>query len=196
VLERMCCSESIEQWEIDGLKKWWKRVTDNVVLHHRQEEQLVFPKLKERITFPPKVSADHVYLLKLMGKAAAIFDGLESTTTAEDCLAVVDEIEEVMLPHMIEEEETVLPGMMEKFTPDEVIAIESDMSKEFDWCDMPHFYRPFGNDLDKKRQHAQRSFGKPGFVFASFVEQDFVRYEEEYGTLLQELLQPSGERED
>lgn len=181
---------------------------------HRQEEDLVFPKLKERIDFPPKVSADHKELLKLMAHAATTFEGLGSSTGADECLAVVDEIEQLMLPHMHEEEVTVLPGMMQKcapapaartprlrshsracarrgrFLPAEIVKIEREMGKEFDWFDMPHFYRPFGTDIEKKRQHANRSFGKPGFVFDYFIAKDFERYDVEFGSLIDELKDP------
>eukprot|EP00307_Rebecca_sp_RCC1486_P001016 CAMPEP_0119406552 /NCGR_PEP_ID=MMETSP1335-20130426/836_1 /TAXON_ID=259385 /ORGANISM="Chrysoculter rhomboideus, Strain RCC1486" /LENGTH=306 /DNA_ID=CAMNT_0007430633 /DNA_START=26 /DNA_END=946 /DNA_ORIENTATION=+ len=189
-LERMANEVELESWEIDLMKLWWSRCAENIVLHHSQEEEILFPYLRSKMDIPSHVSEEHEALLALMPRVAKAFEGLGDSTVPEDCLRLIDQLEECMVPHMRGEEIAILPVMMKHFKPREILRIEREMVKGLSPLDLPHFYRPFGRDMETKREHFQRSKGKPGFVFDFFASKAFEEYDDVYTYAIDVLKAP------
>lgn len=190
-LERMRAAGTVHPWEVEGIRMWWRRVVSNITLHQDQEEEIIFPILCHRMRIPLKISSDHRRLSRTIASASATFEYFGVSTTVDDCLAEVLHVQEIMLPHMHDEEVALLPGLMKKFTPSDYQHIEREMARQFVWIDAPHFHRQFGCDLEKKRQIFQRLTGLPGFLFGTFHARDFERYDVEYGYLIEALKDPA-----
>uniref|UniRef100_A0A0G4HVW3 Hemerythrin-like domain-containing protein n=1 Tax=Chromera velia CCMP2878 TaxID=1169474 RepID=A0A0G4HVW3_9ALVE len=134
-------------WMVTHLSTWWARVENNIELHHDHEERLFFPFLRTRINLPERMSSDHKALMSTMGKATEALKAFEGSITVKQTKTLgtdlgpameklsafrglFADLEAIMDPHLVEEEENVLPLMMEKFTVKEVEEVEKKMVTE------------------------------------------------------------------
>lgn len=190
-LERMLDAPEVEPWEYAVMRTWWRRVVENIDQHHSHEEAILFPALRARIEIPLEVEAEHEALHALLEDATTTVDGLGEDTSPGDCIAALDALVALLLPHMRHEEAVILPAMMAAFSPREVTAIERRVTQRLTWLDAPHFYRALGHDLAKKHAHFSRFRGMPGFLFPAFAPKDFERYEREHGWMIKALREPA-----
>ena len=88
----------------------------------------------------------------------------------------------------------MLPAFRKAFHPSEMDEIMKPMFADFDWDELPHFYRQWFPDWPRIRAHATGpALGMPGFVFdwIEGIEGKCHRYEIETLSLLEELKDPS-----
>ena len=136
--------------------------------HHKNEDEIFNPVMKERISWPEKLETDHeglvAHLEKLKGLVGALSAGNASSGIAELCTAW-SAYKDDMLPHLAEEEAQGLPLCRAFFTPKEVGKIvqrilgNPDAPKE----EMGSFIHYMGEDHFRKVFMPQE--GIPFFVW-------------------------------
>ena len=57
----------MKSFEVTAMQALWKSHHDHVEAHHRNEDELFVPFLKERFAYPEKAVADHSELVKMFG---------------------------------------------------------------------------------------------------------------------------------
>lgn len=105
-------------WKWDNLATWYQDYFYDVVHHHHDtEEQLYFPWLQERVTIPPKITADHPELMRALDELRDMIMAGAKASTGErgECLAQLRNrtraLAEDMGQHLAEEEE-IIPGLI------------------------------------------------------------------------------------
>eukprot|EP00304_Pavlova_gyrans_P016101 CAMPEP_0206034330 /NCGR_PEP_ID=MMETSP1466-20131121/1265_1 /ASSEMBLY_ACC=CAM_ASM_001126 /TAXON_ID=44452 /ORGANISM="Pavlova gyrans, Strain CCMP608" /LENGTH=319 /DNA_ID=CAMNT_0053408607 /DNA_START=50 /DNA_END=1010 /DNA_ORIENTATION=- len=191
ILARMRDAPKIEPWEIDELKLWFARVSENVHHHHDNEEKVFFPKIRERVALPERLTADHKTMLAALTEADAAVNAIRSQSDVSKAYTKVKAVQDMMLPHLKEEEDDTLPAMMKQFTPKDFAPIEQKMVKAMAWYELPHFYRRLEDDFAAKRSHGVGHLGIPGFVFGGPIKKNMDRYDVEYGWYVHELKDPA-----
>ena len=197
---RMASAETLEDWELPALQKWWRRCDENIRQHHDHEERIFFPRMRAResCVLAPKMSEDHVVLMKDLAAVTEAVGNAKTAADLEACGDLLKVLSDHMLPHLAEEEADVLVALRKAFTPKEVRkTMMNPMIKEFTWLELPHLYRRFSKEgaggMPVVRAHAVKVLGMPGFVFDYIdkIPKKIRRYNVEYGFFIEELLDPS-----
>ena len=109
-------------WEVAAVQQWFAGHEAHVLGHHKNEDDLFNPIMKERINWPDKLETDHeglvAHLEKLKGLVGALSDGAASGIA--ELHAAWSAYKDDMLPHLREEEQQGLPLCRAFFTPKEV----------------------------------------------------------------------------
>ena len=111
-----------EAWEVVALQQWWKGHEAHVLSHHKNEDDLFNPVMRERIRWPAKLETDHLGLVTHLNKLTELTNALstESTGCVSTLAAAFTAYRIDMLPHLAEEEQQGLPLCRAFFTPAEV----------------------------------------------------------------------------
>lgn len=122
-LQRMLRPEYFDptvSWKVDLLFSYWQTYFVEVVHgHHDIEETIFFPAISERVALPPKLSADHRTLMRMLDEISGVEEQFRHAAgndaqlreLAEELRRRVDEMCECMLEHL-DEEEQCTPGML------------------------------------------------------------------------------------
>jgi hypothetical protein len=109
-------------WEVAAMQQWWAGHAAHVLNHHKNEDDLFNPVMKERIRWPAKLETDHEGLVAHLDKLTGLTGAL--STESAGCVSVLAAAfaayKDDMLPHLLEEEQQGLPLMRAFFTPAEV----------------------------------------------------------------------------
>jgi len=162
-------------WMAVNLKTWWDYHEELVHSHHDHEEKIFFPALSERINFPPKLTDDHVELVRLLtvtSDAVKAFSSDEGDKAAKlvKIIAVANahkELQEHMCPHLKEEEDIGIALQRAYFTPKEVAAITAEIMQTLTAYEEGMFFRMFKTPAEMKLFLKQE--GIPFFVYWKFT---------------------------
>jgi hypothetical protein len=150
--------------------------------------------LKSKIEIPDKVSDDHRELNRLVLEVSKRMIHLCNYNQVIDLLESLEELDEHLCEHLLEEEEKILPLMRRHFTPKELKPTMNKMVSEFKWYELPHYYRQLKieNRYDKGQilEHTRDVLEIPGCIFRCCIWRNFNKYEKEYGYLIHELKYP------
>lgn len=109
-------------WEVAAIQRWWASHKPHIHGHHENEDKLFFPFLSERFTYPPKLESAHATLVQKLDALDATIDAL--APDKEGCVAELarswDEYCALLKPHLVEEEQIIVPMMRAYFTHAEV----------------------------------------------------------------------------
>lgn len=107
-------------WEKECIKSWWAEHEKHVHDHHSNEDTRFVPLLSQRFIWPEKMEADHEALIAKLGEITEIVNSFnaENTVSADVLYEQWVAYQEMMLPHLEEEESTVLPMTMQYFEPE------------------------------------------------------------------------------
>jgi len=111
---------ALEPWEIAAMRAWWAAHKVHVHEHHHNEDGIVTPWLSKRVLLPERLTSDHGLISAHEGVVDALF---ASSFNAKQLEGVWAQYENIMLPHLIEEEQMALPLVRAYFTPAEYKAI-------------------------------------------------------------------------
>ena len=142
-------TKPLEQWQIDCIVKFWNVHHEHIHAHHSNEDDLFMPYLKTRIKIDDKVSADHDELLKFMDQIQTTVNNLKvgsSNSNLDDLLKLLQEYENLMKPHLLEEEQECLPLLRAYFTPDEVAPKVQEILSHGPKAEMGSFISAMGVD--------------------------------------------------
>jgi len=146
--------------------------------------------VKERVEIITTISADH----SALGARLDALDAQIKAASDQGAIAALKgdlrSFRELVEPHLLEEEEDTLPKLMQAFERDEIRPVEQEMMKSFTWADFPHMLRRLGPSIEAKRALAVDRMGMPEPVFKKKGE-DLARYEYEYASIIDSLLDPS-----
>eukprot|EP00930_Biecheleria_cincta_P025790 TRINITY_DN1829_c0_g1_i2.p1 TRINITY_DN1829_c0_g1~~TRINITY_DN1829_c0_g1_i2.p1 ORF type:complete len:290 (-),score=59.50 TRINITY_DN1829_c0_g1_i2:234-1058(-) len=151
---------SLQKWEIVALRAAWEEHCAHISAHHSNEEQEFNPFLATRIRLPEKLEKDHGDLMKQLNLMKGLFDGL-SDSAAELHQAWLA-YEEMMLPHLLEEEVGPLPLMRAYFRPEEIAPIVQKIVGKGPACEMGSFIYYAGEEASFEFMKQE---GIPGFVW-------------------------------
>ena len=131
-------SKPMTHEEIDHLQTALATHLNHCSSHHVTEEQLLKPKLIQRIQKNNSQKASnsngtngimpsHDDINREILKLRPLVDNLQEGDTCDKVLTQLQHYENVLLPHMKEEEETMIPLLRKYFTPSEM----SPISRQF-----------------------------------------------------------------
>ena len=213
-----------QEWMGSNLVTWYQFVSDFIVAHHDHEERIFFPLIETKVKLAERFTSDHKSMLACLAEltegvrkvgvllAGSDAEGLSkvgdscqqaaTVSPTSDCLvgdlefcaATLDKLDKMMRPHLLEEEEEVLPVMTANFTPKEVAPADKKMVSEFGWWELPHFYRC--QTVSERNRHATKVLGIPKPVVRFILAKDFSRYDREVAWVLAELLEPKKKEEN
>ena len=110
--------QPIQPWEVECIKTWWAGHKVHVHDHHSIEDEQYGPFFATRIKMPEKLTTDHKPLITMMEEIDAIVGALGGST--EKLKQKWIKYEEMMLPHLYEEEQVGLPLCRAYFAPKEM----------------------------------------------------------------------------
>eukprot|EP00815_Leptocylindrus_aporus_P006649 CAMPEP_0116060602 /NCGR_PEP_ID=MMETSP0322-20121206/6518_1 /TAXON_ID=163516 /ORGANISM="Leptocylindrus danicus var. apora, Strain B651" /LENGTH=218 /DNA_ID=CAMNT_0003545263 /DNA_START=77 /DNA_END=733 /DNA_ORIENTATION=+ len=110
----------MKSFEVTAMQALWKSHHDHVEAHHRNEDELFVPFLKERFAYPEKAVADHSELVKMFGEISGLVDSLKEGDKVDSLCEKMIQYEEEMDAHLKMEEDMCLPLMRAYFTQAEI----------------------------------------------------------------------------
>lgn len=115
-------------WAIDLIQSIWKEHEKHVLSHHMNEDNIMTPFMSSRINLPDKLEEDHKQIVDRMKRVGALIETMKEGDSIDGVMSALLAYEEVLLPHLLEEEQVALPLCRAYFTPDEVKAQVRKMS--------------------------------------------------------------------
>jgi len=121
------------------------------------------PALKERFNYPSKLESDHEGLMNQANKVKKIVENLSAGDSIDELLREWKVYEDIVLPHLKEEEEIGLPLYHAYFTQEEGNAMEQAIIKRITKFEMGSFIYFCG--IEKFRQKFMPQAKIPFFVW-------------------------------
>ena len=157
---------ALEAWQVDAVRAWMAGHMRHVHEHHHNEDAIFNPFLRTRINYPEKLEADHVALVAQMEAIEGVVLRLGIGDWAR-CWAELGEMwlryEDLMLPHLHEEEVVGLPLARAFFTPQEIGKVVASFISKGDPVSLGSFVHCMGHKKDVNQFMSQE--GIPGFVW-------------------------------
>lgn len=185
--------QQLQAWQVDNLQKWWnEQFIYQVHEHHAHEEDLVFPRMEERIKVPPKMSSDHKTLMDMMDACTKLINQTSANASPEDTVDLLRDtqaqfasFEAEMKEHLKEEEDIGLPMLRQNFSYKEFKPTVDKIIKSMKPLDIGWFLRPL-NEEEKWAFAKQEGVPYPvvKFIFMPRVR----KYDALYGKLLREII--------
>lgn len=150
-------------WQCDAIKKYVAGHLIHVHEHHRNEDDIFNPFLRQRILYPDKLEADHVELVEKMDEIEQVAGALVANDTLGTLMPLWSRYEALMLPHLHEEEVVGLPLARAYFSPAEIGKVVESFMKNGDPVSMGGFIHVLGGKKDALTFMANH--GIPGFVW-------------------------------
>ena len=111
------CKSPLEAWQVEALQAYWKGHSDLTHDHHKHEDEMFTPMLKEKVNYPEKLEADHDAHLKMMAGVDSAVAALAAGGDVAALVTVFDPYRKTMEAHLKEEEENWWPLMFAYFEP-------------------------------------------------------------------------------
>jgi hemerythrin-like domain-containing protein len=180
------CKSPLEAWQVEALQAYWKGHSDLTHDHHKHEDEMFTPMLKEKVNYPEKLEADHEALTKMMAGVDAAAGKLAAGGDVSALVAVFEPYRKTMEAHLKEEEEIVVPLMRAYFEPEFVGKKVEDIMKTMDKTLMGSFVHHQGSK--KEFQAFQKQEGIPSFVWYLNFKPCRAKYRAAMETRIQALL--------
>lgn len=110
----------LQAWEASSLQAWWEGHVIHLHDHHENEDHKFSPYMATRINLPPKLTTDHVPLVRTLDLLGARIGTLREGASVTSLRRQWSKYVATMKPHLIEEERVALPLLRAYFTPPEV----------------------------------------------------------------------------
>eukprot|EP00931_Biecheleriopsis_adriatica_P030430 TRINITY_DN1793_c0_g1_i1.p1 TRINITY_DN1793_c0_g1~~TRINITY_DN1793_c0_g1_i1.p1 ORF type:complete len:250 (-),score=74.64 TRINITY_DN1793_c0_g1_i1:124-873(-) len=142
------------------LEKWWSILQ----VHTRVEDELFMPALEGRgYKVPQFIHDGHTNLEAAVSKAQK----LVTSGSPEEVQKALQEIKKTLMQHLEEEEENIMPAMLDKFTFDELWALDSlIINPKLGYCDQDMLMKItfwwFGNITSAEGWALMKNFGAAG----------------------------------
>jgi hemerythrin-like domain-containing protein len=111
---------------VDAVASFYDNVLEFLHVHHQGEDELIYPRLEQRCTpddeMLERIDAQHKLLYGPMDEAWELVDAFRhapSNDSAAAVIAALSKVDEVLRPHLGEEETHVLPLATKWLSPDE-----------------------------------------------------------------------------
>jgi hemerythrin-like domain-containing protein len=181
--------ESIEKrarplhgWEVIALKKVLSAHFEHIHSHHSNEDDLFVPELRKRINFPEKLVEDHVGLVKKLEELENIMRSLQAGDRLENSDLLQEWIiyQEMMLPHLKEEEDIGLPLMRAYYTQKDITPLIHKLVANSPKIESGSFVYYMGPD--RLRNEFMKQEGIPRFVW-------YIDFKVKYNYFLKEFVE-------
>lgn len=156
-------SNPLKKSQIETIRIWWNGHYIHIHEHHSNEDNVFNPFLKQRINYPEKLESDHVQLINHMNEIDNCIKSISDNDKIDKLLELWITYREIMLPHLLEEENIGLPLVMAYFTPQEVSRITSEFAKKGDKCALGSFI--YWMETKKNCVEFMENEGIPWFVW-------------------------------
>eukprot|EP00891_Asterochloris_glomerata_P009236 jgi/Astpho2/9236/Aster-07191 len=140
-------ADELPLWQAKAMQHWFTVFVNITKSHHDHEEQTYFPKMQERVQLPPKLTADHKDLVKLLLRSQELVNELGKPGV--DAKATITELQETfgsmasqMREHLKEEEDTGLALLRQHFSEKEVAPMVAEIVKDAHLSDFAWILRP------------------------------------------------------
>jgi hemerythrin-like domain-containing protein len=159
-------NQPLVEWELVSLHKLLKSHFIHIHSHHSSEDDLLVPELRKRINFPNKLVDDHVGLVKKLEELESILDSLKVGDHLQNSDLLLHWIiyQEMMLPHLQEEEDIGLPLMRAYFTQKDIAPLIQKLAAHGPKCEMGSFIHYMGGPQPFRTEFMKQE-GIPGFVW-------------------------------
>ena len=118
------------QWAIESLHRVWSAHTVHVKGHHMNEDNIANPAMKKRINLPDKLESDHEDVMEKVENITNAINALEENDSIDKVENAILEYKNVLIPHLLEEEEIALPLFRSYFSPQEWIPVQREIMKK------------------------------------------------------------------
>jgi hemerythrin-like domain-containing protein len=155
----------LEEWEINALKRVTSAHFEHIHAHHSNEDDLFVPELRKRINFPEKLVTDHIGLVEKLEELENIINNIKVGDLLHDSNLLQQWItyQEMMLPHLKEEEDIGLPLMRAYYTPKDIAPIVQKLVAKSPTIEIGSMIYFMG--VDRCRNEFMKQEGIPGFVW-------------------------------
>mmetsp|Transcript_25 Transcript_25/g.128 ORF Transcript_25/g.128 Transcript_25/m.128 type:complete len:287 (-) Transcript_25:210-1070(-) len=121
---------SLEPWKMESLQAMWKHHDVHVRAHQTAEEEILQPKLAERIQYPEKLSGGHKVLYGLLDRVQAGLDEfVKDSKSSTALLQAFDHYQKDLREHLHHEEVWGIPLMRAYFSQAEFKSTGQQMGK-------------------------------------------------------------------
>jgi hypothetical protein len=153
----------MKDWEVEILKQTFHIHSESIHAHHANEDKIVAPFLRQRFKYPDKVEHDHEELVTQLNKVADIIQHLKEGDSVEPLLTEWTKYDEMMRPHLKEEEDFYLPLMRAYFTREEFAVLVQQIIKNAPALELGGMVHTLG--VDYFRSEFMKQEGIPSFVW-------------------------------
>jgi hemerythrin-like domain-containing protein len=192
-LEAMKERGNLEEWQAEFMKKAWCDVHyTHIMNHHSNEDDLFVPFFKERFHYPDKCVADHEELVNQLNRVDELIKSLgkQEGDSVDQLLKEMKHYQEIMLPHLKQEEDECLPLQRAYFTPKEIGVFLQKILSESPKAELGSFVKCMG--ADNFRNIFMKQEGIPCFVWYLQFSGCLKAFEKEFTKPIDALI--SGEK--
>jgi len=176
----------LQAWQVASLQTYWAGHESLVHSHHAHEDELFTPMLKERIVFPEKLEADHDAVLELMADVGAAVKALKEGGDVSDALAKFETYKATMEPHLVEEQNILVPLMRAYYPHGEVNKKVAEIMQKLDPVHAGAFVHSFAGKNDFMSFMSQEKI--PFFVWYIAFKSHRAVYRKEMESHVEALL--------
>lgn len=171
-------SKILQMWEIKAFQTVFDAHFDFVWEHHTNEDEILTPKFKERIVYPPKLTDDHEEIVRALKN---LKERVHSLKEGDDIKASLDPLLKEwtaygsnMKEHLKEEEVIGLPLMRAYFQPDEYKKLTEEIIKRDSYLSLGGLIYHMG--ADRFRNEFMKQEGIPFFVWHVYFRGAYIKY--------------------
>lgn len=154
----------LEAWEVSSLQAWWSGHVLHLHDHHANEDDKFSPYMQTRIKLPPKLTTDHVPLVRMLDVLGGRISQLRAGSSVNALRREWMRYEAMMKPHLHEEEQIALPLLRAYFTPAEVGKLVESILSNSPPVSLGSFFYFMGGTREACAQFMENE-GIPFFVW-------------------------------
>jgi hemerythrin-like domain-containing protein len=171
--------QSLQAWEVASLQSAIDGHILHILGHHSNEDDIVVPECRKRFLYPEKLETDHEILVKKIETIKGIMLGLDVGSKVDNLLHEWIEYQDMMLPHLLEEEEVGLPLFRSYFEPKAAAKITQKIARQASRLEMGSFVYFLGTE--KFRSMFMKNEGIPDFVW-------FIMFKRSHKIFVQQFI--------
>jgi hypothetical protein len=155
--------DTIQPWEANIIKSAFEIHYAHIESHHTVEDDLIVPEFNKRFKVGKKVSDDHKVLVEKLLKAQSVVNNLKEGDSIKPLMNVFKEYQDVVYPHLQEEEDTLITLYHAYFTPKEMKDLTDKIIKFNTYVENGSFVYYAGDDFIRQKFMPQE--GIPFFAW-------------------------------
>eukprot|EP00527_Entomoneis_sp_CCMP2396_P009685 CAMPEP_0198137290 /NCGR_PEP_ID=MMETSP1443-20131203/808_1 /TAXON_ID=186043 /ORGANISM="Entomoneis sp., Strain CCMP2396" /LENGTH=259 /DNA_ID=CAMNT_0043798671 /DNA_START=40 /DNA_END=819 /DNA_ORIENTATION=- len=157
----------LQAWEVTALQQVFDVHYAFVHEHHHSEDEMLTPKMEERINYPNKLTSDHVGIVEALESLKKNVHSLKEADDVEAKMTILvadmESYAEDLKAHLHEEEEIGLPLLRAYFDPQEYAKISEEIMKNAPPLELGSFIHAMG--VKRFRSEFMKQEGIPFFVW-------------------------------
>lgn len=110
----------LKAWEVESIQSAFDGHFEHVHWHHNDEDDSFVPFMKERVKYPEKLESDHPTIEAQSDKIKSMIESLKEGDSVKNIRAEWKTYEDMICPHMDEEEATALLLLRAYFKPEDL----------------------------------------------------------------------------